>query len=151
MNLFFCSSEASKMHLLRLGIAVLLGASTIIFRSEASPLEQSRWKDRMLVVTGPADDAAVKQQRQIYRSAVTGMSERQIILSEALGDSERSRQIRSQLSADGKRFRVFLIGKDGHTAITSEKPLSAEFLFARVDAMPMRRDEMRRDEMRRAR
>jgi hypothetical protein len=105
----------------------------------------------MLVVTGPADDAAVKQQRQIYRSAATGMSERQIILSEALGDSERSRQIRSQLSADGKRFRVFLIGKDGHTAITSEKPLSAEFLFARVDAMPMRRDEMRRDEMRRAR
>lgn len=139
------------MHLRRLGIAVLLGAITIISRSEASPLEQSRWKDRMLVVTGPADDAAVKQQRQIYRSAATGMSERQIILSEALGDSERSRQIRSQLSADGKRFRVFLIGKDGHTAITSEKPLSAEFLFARVDAMPMRRDEMRQDEMRRAR
>jgi hypothetical protein len=41
-------------------------------------------------------------------------------------------------------FQAFLVGKDGHTAISSEKPLSAEQLFARVDAMPMRQDEMRR-------
>jgi hypothetical protein len=35
-------------------------------------------------------------------------------------------------------------GKDGQTAISSDKPLSADYMFARVDAMPMRRDEMRR-------
>jgi hypothetical protein len=69
---------------------------------------------------------------------------RSIVLTEALDDSERSRQIRSRLSADGRRFQVFLVGKDGHTAISSDKPLSADYLFARVDAMPMRRDEMRR-------
>jgi hypothetical protein len=39
---------------------------------------------------------------------------------------------------------VFLVGKDGQTAISSDKPLSADYMFARVDAMPMRRDEMRR-------
>jgi hypothetical protein len=33
---------------------------------------------------------------------------------------------------------------DGHTALTSNKPLSADYLFAKVDAMPMRQDEMRR-------
>jgi Domain of unknown function (DUF4174) len=69
------------------------------------------------------------------------MSERSIILAEALDDSERSRQIRSRLSAGGRRFQVFLVGK---TAISSDKPLSADYLFARVDAMPTRRDEMRR-------
>jgi Domain of unknown function (DUF4174) len=132
------------MHLRRFGIVVLLGVITMTFGSKASPLDQSRWKDRVLVVTGPTDDAAVKQQRQIYQAAAAGMSERQIVLTEAIDDSERSRQIRSRLSTDGKRFRVFLIGKDGHTAITSEKPLAAGFLFARVDAMPMRQDEMRR-------
>jgi len=72
------------------------------------------------------------------------MSERSIVLTEATDDSERSRQIRSRLSADGRRFEVFPVGKDGHTAVSSDKPLSAEDLFARVDAMPMRQDEMRR-------
>jgi hypothetical protein len=72
------------------------------------------------------------------------MSERSIVLTEALDDSERSREIRSRLRAEGRRFQVFLLGKDGHTAISSDKPLSADDLFAQVDAMPMRQDEMRR-------
>ena len=71
------------------------------------------------------------------------MSERSIVLTEALDESERSRQIR-RLSADGRRFQVFLVGKDGQTAISSDKPLSGDYMLARVDAMPMRRDEMRR-------
>jgi Domain of unknown function (DUF4174) len=61
---------------------------------------------------------------------------------EVLDDSERSRQVRAKVSADGKRFQVFFVGKDGHTALSSDQPLSAEYLFAKVDAMPMRRDEM---------
>jgi hypothetical protein len=61
-----------------------------------------------------------------------------------LDDHERSQQIRSRLSADGRRFQVFLVGKDGHTAISFERPVSADNLFALVDAMPMRRKEMRR-------
>jgi len=39
---------------------------------------------------------------------------------------------------------VFLVGKDGHTALSSKKPLSADYLFGKVDAMPMRRAEIRR-------
>jgi hypothetical protein len=68
----------------------------------------------------------------------------QHVLSEALDDSERSREIRMRLSADGKRFRVYLVGKDGRMAASPDKPLFAGDLFARVDAMPMRQDEMRR-------
>jgi hypothetical protein len=37
-----------------------------------------------------------------------------------------------------------LVGKDDHTAVSSDKPLSADDLFARLDAMPVRQDEMRR-------
>ena len=68
------------------------------------------------------------------------MSERAIVLVEALDDDQRSKQIRSRLSADGRRFQVFLLGKDGHTAASSDKPLSAGDWFARVESMPMRRD-----------
>ncbi|WP_315739194.1 MULTISPECIES: DUF4174 domain-containing protein [unclassified Bradyrhizobium] len=37
-----------------------------------------------------------------------------------------------------------MIGEDGNNTLAPEKPISAEGLFRRVDAMPMRQDEMRR-------
>jgi len=113
-------------------------------RSEASPIDKFHWKSRVLVVVAPAGAAAAEAQRRIYESSAKGTSERSIVRTEAADDSERSRQIRSRLSADGRRFEVFLVGKDGHTAVSSDKPLPADDLFARVDAMPMRQDEMRR-------
>ena len=126
-----------------LAMTVLLEAMTTTGLSQASPLDEYHWKNRVLVVVAPAGDAAAQTQRRIFETDAKGMSERQIVLSEALDDSERSRGIRSRMSADGKRFRVFLIGKDGRTAASSDKPLSANDLFARVDAMPMRQDEIR--------
>ena len=122
------------MQFRHIAMLVLSGVITMT-RSEASPLDEFQWKNRVLVVAAPAGDAAAAAQRRIYEFSEKGMSERQIVLSEALDDSERSRQIRTQLSADGRHFQVFL---------TSDKPLSADYLFARVDAMPMRQDEVRR-------
>jgi Domain of unknown function (DUF4174) len=129
---------------IRCAAAAFFGAIMAMHGTDAAPLDEHRWKDRLLVVSAPAENAAVEEQRRIYRSAAEGMSERQILLVEALGDSERSRQLRTRISADGKRFQVFLVGKDGHTSLSSDKPFSAEYLFGKVDAMPMRRDEMRR-------
>jgi len=120
---------------------ILFGVITMTYGSNASPLDEFHWKSRILVVIARAGDPAAEAQRRIYESSAQGMSERAVILAEALDGSERSKQIRSQLSADG---RLFLVGKDGQTAISSDKPLSADYLFARVDAMPMRQDEMRR-------
>jgi hypothetical protein len=112
--------------------------------SEASPLDEFHWNSRVLVVVAPAWDSDAEAQRRIFVSSGNGMSERQIVLAEACDDSERSRQARSRFSADGRHFQVFLVGKDGNTAVSSNKPLSADDLFAGVDAMPMRQDEMGR-------
>ena len=54
------------------------------------------------------------------------------------------RAAKGSILAAYSHFEVFLVGKDGHTAVSSDKPRSAEDLFARVDAMPMWQDEMRR-------
>ena len=132
------------MNFRHIGIAVLVGVSAMIHASRASQFDDWKWKNRVLVVVGPVEDSAVMQQRQIYQSSANGMSERQIVLTEALDDTALSREIRSRVSADGKRFHAFLIGKDGHVALSSDKPLSADYLFQRIDAMPMRQDEMRR-------
>ena len=43
-------------------------------------------------------------------------------------------------------FQIKLIGKDGHIALSSHEPLSQSEIFASIDAMPMRRDEIRRQE-----
>jgi len=72
------------------------------------------------------------------------MSERATILLEALDDSAPSCQLRPTLGTDGRRFKVYLVGKDSHTALASEAPISADALFKGVDAMPMRQDDMRR-------
>lgn len=132
------------MRLRILAMTMLMGMTMMTGESKAAPLDGLRWKNRVLVVVGSPTDPAVAEQRRIYRAAGEGMTERSIVLTEALDGSERSRQIRSWLDADGKRFQAFLVGKDGHTAISSDKPLSADYLFGKVDAMPMRRDEMRR-------
>jgi hypothetical protein len=125
-------------------MTILMGMIMTTNEGKAAPLDQFLWKSRVLIIVAPAGDPAVDEQRRIYNSAVKGMSERAIVLSEALDGSERSRQIRSRLDADGRRFQVFLVGKDGNTAILSDKPVSADYLFGKVDAMPMRRDGMRR-------
>ena len=127
------------MRLGHLAMPILLGVITMTDGSNASPLDEFHWKNRVLVVVAPAGNAAAETQRRIYESSAKGTSERSIVLTEAADDSERSR-----LSADVRRFEVFLVGKDGHTAVSSDKPLSADDLFARVDGMPMRQDEMRR-------
>ncbi|CCD87477.1 hypothetical protein; putative secreted protein [Bradyrhizobium sp. ORS 285] len=123
--------------------ALLAGFIAMPHPSDASLLDPYRWKNRVLVVTGPDDDDT-QQQRRIYKAAKAGMSERAIVLLEAVDDSVASRQLRAALSSDNRRFTVTLIGKDGHTALASHTPISAEDLFKRVDAMPMRQDEMRR-------
>ena len=128
--------------------ALMLGLSlgaALPAEARDAPLSGYRWKNRLLVVVAPGrqDDNLVTQ-RRIFEQNARGMAERQIVMIEAAGDDERSRAIRSQLVGDDRSFKVLLVGKDGNTATSSTRPFSAAELFGKVDAMPMRRDEMRR-------
>lgn len=132
----------------RVTTALVLGLSlgaALPAEARDTPLSGYRWKNRVLVVVAPSrQDGNLVAQRRIFERNAKGMAERQIVLIEAAGDDERARNIRNQLAAGDTAFRVLLVGKDGNTAASSSKPFSAAELFGRVDAMPMRRDEMRR-------
>ena len=105
------------MKLRHFGIAVMLGASAMIHASRASQLDDLEVEEPGSDRGRPRGGCRREAAAAIYQSAANGMSERQIVLAEALDDSERSREIRSRVSADGKRFHAFLIGKDGHVAL----------------------------------
>ena len=63
---------------------------------------------------------------------------------EALGDGAEAAALRRRLDLPATRFRAVLVGKDGGAKLASDAPIPPQKLFATIDAMPMRRDEMRR-------
>lgn len=53
-------------------------------------------------------------------------------------------RLRERYRVKAGRFRVLLIGKDGHVAFGDSVPISLQDVTGRIDQMPMRREEMRR-------
>ncbi len=85
-------------------------------------------RQRVLVISTPskADPRFLKQQSLLTPRSAT-FRERDLVVKVKPGE-----------------FQVSLIGKDGHVAFSSREPVTQGEIFARIDAMPMRRDEMQR-------
>jgi uridylate kinase len=125
-------------------IGLLMGA-VMNAQAKSAALSTFLWTNRVLVVIAPGpQDANLLAQRRIYHEAAAAMAERDVVLVEAVGDDGHARAMRAQLSAGRSGFTVLLVGKDGNTAFAADKPLAADAIFKRIDAMPMRQDEMRR-------
>ena len=106
-------------------------------------MQPYRDKNRIVLVAGPGmGDANIAAQRQVFQSHRAGFKERDLLFFEALG--EPGARARAEFKLDGKHFTVLLIGKDGEVKVKSDKPLTADFLFGTIDAMPMRKEEMKR-------
>jgi len=109
------------------------------------PLAASRWKARVVVIAAPsADDPRLARQRKDLAAVQDGLRERAITVMEAVGDGAEARRQRVRLGLGEAAFRVVLVGKDGTVKRSDDRPVSPDTLFATIDAMPMRRDEMRR-------
>ncbi|MFC5560849.1 DUF4174 domain-containing protein [Methylobacterium aerolatum] len=110
-----------------------------------NPLDTSRGRHRVLVVSAPdADDAGLKAQRAALGPVRGGLAERDLVVVEAVGGTPEARAVRAGLGLPAGAFRAVLIGKDGGAKLVAEAPIPPQKLFATIDAMPMRRDEMRR-------
>ena len=123
--------------------------------SEAAGMAQYRWTNRPLVVFAPAQaDARLRLQRADVASNKAGFSERDMVVIYVIGDQVvadlgpapglSARALRQRYGVGTEDFRAILVGKDGGAKRTSPEPLTAKVLFATIDAMPMRRDEVRR-------
>ncbi len=118
-------------------------------------LNQFQWKNRLLFIFAPQDGDSSFRALQKEISAQQGeVSERDLVVFKIFetGPSfmETTRiasgvaeAIRNRFEAPQGRFTCILVGKDGGVKLRQESPIKLMDIFALIDAMPMRREEMR--------
>lgn len=118
---------------------LVMGTAAI---AASAGLDSYRWKARPLVILAPdAEDSRYREQMAAIIAAKAGLEERDMVVLPALGPDAALRQ---RVGRDGAAFQVVLVGKDGHVAGRWTQPVALPDIFALIDRMPMRRDEMRR-------
>lgn len=130
-------------------LALAASSTTAAFATDEAPLAELaplRWQHRIILVAGQVPDAAER-----LRAAQPAIDERDILWFVAHQGRLLSNYPRRMRDALLRRVheryfsrsdaRVFLIGKDGRLK-ASDQDLDLPTLFARIDAMPMRRREM---------
>ena len=109
------------------------------------PLAGHRWRSRVLVVIAPdPTDSRLAEQRRLFALAQGGNRERDLVTVEGVGGGLSADRLRARFGVAPGAFRAVLVGRDGGAKLVSAEPLAADRLFAEIDSMPMRRDEMRR-------
>jgi hypothetical protein len=135
--------------------AVLAMTGAAAGSDTAIAMTDYKWKYRPLVIF--ASDAGAPQlvaQRRIVAANRSALAERDIVVVWVVGNAvsaefgptprENAASLLARFGAEKGDFRAVLIGKDGGAKLTSASPITADRLYATVDAMPMRRNEMRR-------
>ncbi|MFO1147588.1 MAG: DUF4174 domain-containing protein [Alsobacter sp.] len=111
----------------------------------------------VVIMAGTADAQPVREQRAELLKHGAALDDRDMVVFVALPDGKvepvhgpapASTEVRDFLKRNppspGRGFEVLPVGKDGGVKLRSERPVRAEDLFALVDTMPMRRQEMKR-------
>jgi hypothetical protein len=114
-----------------------------------------KWKYRPLVVFADSESIApLAEQRRMVAASRASLAERNVVVIWVIGDKvsaefgphprESAKALRARFGASKSAFRAVLVGKDGGTKLNSASPLGAGALYATIDAMPMRQNEIRR-------
>lgn len=110
-------------------------------------LDDFQWEKRLLVITESSDALS----RKLIANQV-GLAERDIEVFVLKGPvapgkspgAALSQELRERMKIRDGAAEVLLLGKDGRTTVRwNTADFSIASLFAKIDAMPMRRREMR--------
>ena len=111
-------------------------------------LEVAHWKRRVVLVLAPSkQEPGFWEQRQLLAAASASLRERDALvlyrLHSELVASEKT-YLHQHYGLQLKGFEAVIIGKDGELKLRSTHPLTPAALFATIDQMPMRQQEIRR-------
>jgi hypothetical protein len=90
----------------------------------------------------PSESRKYEKQRGLLRGHGPSFEDRDLLTTIFLENAEAT-EARNRYGVKPGSFVVVLVGRDGGEKFRSEDPVSAQELFDRIDAMPMRRREMR--------
>jgi len=137
--------------LIELFTGAALGQDTV-----SVDLNAYQWKNRLLLLfaSSEEDQAYLTLKKEIDRQAVE-VNYRDLLISYVLerGESRIGQErlspdqalfLRKRLSVPPGRFTIVLIGKDGGEKIRQESSVDLKEIFAIIDAMPMRQQEMKK-------
>lgn len=120
----------------------------------AQDLEKHQWKSRLVLIhTNELESGDYQNQMLILKKESAGLVERRLVVYTFWKDKYRVGfgDTEWKLADTGfpgwsnpdSGFEILLIGLDGGIKLRQEETLDAETLFARIDSMPMRRQEMK--------
>lgn len=122
----------------------VLGGSTLF----AQPLDQYRWKNRILLVFAPdPQDQHLMDQLSLLNASRAGLVDRDLKVivvnpkSNTSLPTADSKHLYQVYKVEKDTFRVVLIGKDGTEKLRTNQPILPIDLFRIIDAMPMRQSE----------
>ena len=136
-------------------ISLVLIASSLNAEETPMDLSQFQWKNRLLFLFAPNRSHPLFDVLQ--KSIATQQAEvadRDLVIFEILEsgtsrmdtndlDPQVAQSLRDKFDVSPGRFAVILVGKDGGTKLNRQEQTQLEDIFALIDAMPMRMEEMR--------
>jgi hypothetical protein len=138
-------------------VSLYLSVILSIIGSQNQDLDDFRWKNRIVLLFGsPEGKSLFTRQIEELKLDPEGLVERDLIIflvareqvTNLLSDESTSlsaERLRKKYSQADKKFQFILIGKDGGKKLDRSEFVPSDYLYAVIDAMPMRRQEMRRD------
>ncbi|SDC10674.1 protein of unknown function [Mycolicibacterium neoaurum] len=132
------------------GFAVLLGSGT----ARAGELDGYLWNHRPLLVFAPsAEDPRLIETLARIESSRCEFTSRDMVLAQVLADgtsmldgrvldADSARQLADRYTVGGSTFAVVLIGKDGSQKFRVDAVPNLQTVYAVIDGMPMRGQEM---------
>ncbi|WP_431234361.1 DUF4174 domain-containing protein [Mycolicibacterium psychrotolerans] len=121
----------------------------------AAELGDYRWERRPLLVFAPAqNDPRLAATLSRIEATRCDFASRDMVLGQVLAtggstldgqpvDAEQSQRLRTQFTVDATAFTVVLIGKDGGEKLRVPEVPDVQQIYAVIDGMPMRGNEIR--------
>ncbi len=138
--------------------SLILVVSVLVMKAawggERSDLTRYRWQNRLLLLFAPtAEHPAYQAMVGELKEQARGVTDRDLLVFRVLeaGRSfqngrelsrEQAQALRQRFGVPSGAFTVVLVGKDGGVKLQERRQVPLADLFALIDSMPMRRQEM---------
>ena len=148
----FSFGHSQVMKVLLIGAGVLLGASQTQPGGVEAALKAHQWKQRIILVyAADSTHGHWLKQREILKSTAASLQARDLTVMEVVAGRLQGQPLtpadqlylKQQFGLGNQPFAVVLIEKDGGEKHRTQLPYSSTELLARIDALPMRQQEMR--------